>query len=275
NGSSWAFGQPAGTVLSGTPLNQWTGAVLRSNTNGTTDGRVFIAAKVTPTGNGTWHYEYALHNRDNGRGIAGFHLPKCPTAQISGAGFRDIDKTTFDDWPINVASNEIAVLAAAGNALEWNTIYNVWFDSDAAPGGGAVTLDEARVGPGPLQFSVLDVPSPLRLANETLGAGCGAPAPGLPATGNPALPTIPNASYGLRIDAHPSTVLLLFAATAAIVQPLGGGCFQYVDGATAITLGTLATDPSGQLAFALAVPNDPGLEGVDLTFQAAETFAGG
>ncbi|HLQ37856.1 MAG TPA: hypothetical protein VK348_08650 [Planctomycetota bacterium] len=274
SGTHWNFTNPS-PQLPGTVLNQWTGAVLRSNTNGTADGRVWIGAKVTPLADGRWHYEYALHNRDNSRGIAGVHIPKCPSARIFNAGFRDIDRSTLDDWAVSSSGSEVAALASAGNPLEWNTVYNVWFDSDAAPAGGTVTLDEARIGAGALQFQVLDVPAPMRLGNEYLGAGCGSPAPGLFASGSPALANIPNATFGLGVTAHANTGVFLFAATAAVAQPIGGGCTQYVDSASTSSLGFGLTNASGTLARVAPVPNLAALEGVDLIFQGAELFTGG
>jgi hypothetical protein len=151
----------------------------------------------------------------------------------------------------------------------------VWFDSDAAPAGAVVTLDEARVGPGALTFNVLDVPSPVRLANETLGPGCGSPAPQLYATGSPPLPTIPNGSYGLQVAAHAAAGVLVAAAPLGANLPHSGGCTQYFDGATAVTVLFAVTDAQGLLSVPLAVPNVPAFEGTDLFFQAVETIAGG
>jgi hypothetical protein len=271
-GVQWMFSN-IGPMVPGSPLVQWTGSVLRSGKNGNDDGRVYVATRVTGLGNGRWRYEYALHNRDNSRGIAGFHVPKCSSARIFAAGFRDIDKNSFNDWTVQVSGSEVAFLAGAGNAMEWNTIYNCWFESDAAPAGGTTTLDQARPGPGALQFAVLDVQAPLHVGNRYLGDGCGSAAPTLHATGNPALPTIPNPTFGLRTVASPGALVLLAWSPQAASQPLGG-CTVYVDQATVQSVLGVA-GPGGTVDFTAAIPASASLEGNDVAFQAAELRIGG
>jgi hypothetical protein len=65
--------------------------------------------------------------------------------------------------------------APANNPLNWNTIYNFGFDCNIAPGAGAVFLDEARIGPGALQVTVVsEVPGGVPVASVTsIGTGCG------------------------------------------------------------------------------------------------------
>lgn len=272
--SQWLFSN-VGPMLSGSPLVQWTGALLRSAPNGSDDGEVYVGCKVTPLADGRWHYEYALHNRDNGRGIAGFRVPKCPSARVFAAGFRDIDRNGFNDWSVQVGANEVAFLAGAGNALEWNCIYNCWFDSDAAPDSGSITLDEARLGAGALQFQVQDVQSPLRLATEYLGNGCGAPTPELFAHGTPSLAAIPNASFALRLQATANSDAVLLFAFQPGNTALGNGCTSWLDGMTTAALGLWRTDAAGSVAASLPIPNDPALEGLDVLFQAAVRHQGG
>ena len=63
-----------GPLAHGTVLNRWTGAEIGSNTNGDDDGRVYVGITATDLGTGMFHYEYAIHNRDNLRGIGKFTI---------------------------------------------------------------------------------------------------------------------------------------------------------------------------------------------------------
>ncbi|HLQ36603.1 MAG TPA: hypothetical protein VK348_02290 [Planctomycetota bacterium] len=274
NGSSWSFGA-VGAPMVGTVLHGWSGATLRSGTNGTDDGRVWVGAVATPLDDGFWHYEYALHNRDNSRGIAAFRLPKCPTSRVRNVGFHDVDQDPLSDWTSSISSTEIAWLATAANALEWNEVFSFWFDSDAAPIGAVVTLDQARPGAGALTFAVTDVPAPVRLANENLGGGCGAPTPSMYAFGVPPIGSIPNASFGVRTTSDPNTGLFLFFSLLANNLSLGNGCTQVIDFSTGATWGFGVTDAVGRFDVAMPVPNDPALEGLDVIWQAGIIQPGG
>src|SRR6185503_10688720 len=66
-GSSWNLVE-SDTLLHGTILKRWNGASVSSATNGSDDGRLYVAVKVTGPVDGYFHYEYAIHNRDNARG---------------------------------------------------------------------------------------------------------------------------------------------------------------------------------------------------------------
>src|SRR5262249_59445848 len=79
SGSSWNLVE-SGALLHGSVLARWSGASLDSNTNSADDGRVYVAVKVTgpDPSDGFYHYEYAVHHRDNARGIRAPRLPVCP-----------------------------------------------------------------------------------------------------------------------------------------------------------------------------------------------------
>jgi hypothetical protein len=89
--TSWTTGT-TGTASFGTIMNRWPGATITEGSNGGTgtlndvDGRFAVAVKVTGPTNGLWHYEYAIHNQDNGRGGAAFRLPVCASARVVAAG---------------------------------------------------------------------------------------------------------------------------------------------------------------------------------------------
>ncbi|MBL9079886.1 MAG: hypothetical protein JNL08_20480 [Planctomycetes bacterium] len=174
SGGSWSA-SAIGNSLQGSVLTRWQGATWQVGGNGGDDGRFLVAVKVTgPTG-GLYHYEYAIHNLDNMRGGASFRVPIAPGAVVQNAGFRDIDADPLNDWSSAQNANEITFTAPAGNALQWNTIYNCWFDCSIPPGAGAMTIDQALPGAGALSVSVTSVvPSGMLFAaKQPIGAPCG------------------------------------------------------------------------------------------------------
>lgn len=164
NGSGWNTSE-GGTNphVQGTILQRWTGATINSNLNHNggqdQDGRVYVAHKVTG-GGGSWHYEYALHNRDNNGGISEFRIPLGTGVNVSGFGFHDVDQDSGNQWAAQVIGNEI-VFQTPDNPLYWNCVYNFWFDCDAPPvnrdlelvqfvpnPGAANSFDVSAEGPG-------------------------------------------------------------------------------------------------------------------------------
>jgi len=174
SGGSWSA-STNGPSQTGSVLTRWQGATYEIGGNGSDDGRFLVAVKVTGLAGGMWHYEYAVHNIDNNRGAASFRLPLGPGATVQNAGFRDIDSDPLNDWTVSQTANEITFAAASANALQWNTIYNCWFDCSIAPGAGVMTIDQALPGPGALSLAVnAVVPSGLSFANKTsIGTACG------------------------------------------------------------------------------------------------------
>ncbi|HEX5051152.1 MAG TPA: hypothetical protein VFZ65_05235 [Planctomycetota bacterium] len=173
-GSAWSAGTVGPTMI-GSVLTRWSGATWEVGGNGNDDGRFLVAARVTgPTG-GMWHYEYAIHNLDNNRGGASFRIPVAPGAIVQNPGFRDLDTDPLDDWTFSQSSTEIAFMAVGTNSLQWNTIYNCWFDCSVEPGAGSMTIDEALPGPGGLSVMVSShVPSGLAFAyKNAVGSSCG------------------------------------------------------------------------------------------------------
>lgn len=269
-GSSWSF-PTVGSQVVGSVLNRWSGATVTSNTNGTADGRFYVGLRVTGPTNGLYHYEYAIHNRDNSRGGASLRIPICSTARVLNESFRDIDANALNNWTTSRTSTELSFLAAANNALEWNTIYNFSFDSDAAPVAGQVVIDQARPGAGNLSVSVnADVPG--FVPNVHLGPGCGSPAPDLHANG---VATLGNAGFALRMtNVAPGASTAIDVALGATSLPLGP-CTVYIDPNTTWVLGSYTADGSGVVTASVPVPNSASLQGRRLTFQGIEQQVGG
>lgn len=267
------------SFLQGSVLQQWAGASIDSNSNGPDDGRYYVAVKVTgPTG-GRWHYEYAVQNRDNLRGMGAFRVPVCADAQVTNFGFHDVDRQPLTDWTAAKVGNEIvfAVNPVNPSPLRWNTVFNFWFDCDAAPLAGTVLLDQYAIGPGALAVTVPST-TPSGLWNQNLGAGCGTgPAPWLHAVGGPARAAIPNGTFALRAAGNPAGAPCgFFLSTVAGATPLGGGCTAW-SGDVLSLVGPLSVlaDAGGVATLALPVPNNPSLEGQALDFQMMNVVPGG
>ena len=175
NGSSWSA-SALGASTTGSVLTQWQGASHNIGGNGNDDGRFLVASKVTGPVGGVWHYEYAIHNLDNDRGGASLRIPVDAAATVTNAGFHDIDGDPLNNWIYSRTANEILFQSSGNNPLDWNTIYNCWFDCTVAPSYGFASIDEARIGPGALSVQVeAEVPSGIPMARkEKVGHSCGA-----------------------------------------------------------------------------------------------------
>lgn len=270
--NSWAITTNDSAITYGSVLTRWSGATVTSATNGNSDGRVYIGVKVTGPVNGLYHYEYAIHNRDNGRGFSSFRLPVPVCGTFSNVGFRDIDGDPGNDWTFAQGPAEIS-FETATNPLRWNSIYNFWFDSPAAPVvGQPVVLDQFKPGAGASSVTVLTtVPGGLPFTSFGTGTpGCQG-AHHVCAVGSP---SVGNGSFLLTCDRAPASALGLGIAAdvkdAAGSDPFGLGITLYIDFFLAGDLQTLdfASDASGFGAAAAPIPNDPLLAGKPYTIQA-------
>jgi hypothetical protein len=277
NGSSWSISAPS-TLYPGTVLGRWTGATVTSNTNGLDDGRVYVAVRVTGPVAGLYHYEFAVHNRDNAREISALRIPACPEARVLAAGFHDVDSDGANDWTFAKAGSEI-VWSTATSPLGWNTFFNFWFDSDAAPvTNSTLVLDEFLAGPGAATVGVTST-APLGLYNVHLGDGCGTPAaPTLYATGSPARATLGNATFALASSGNaPGATVMLFGGPIDGTQSLAPGCDLFMGGSPpnpVFFFGYATASASGVATRSAPVPNDPTLEGAHLNFQTFEIQLG-
>lgn len=267
-GTTWSLNE-ASALLRGSVLQRWNGASLSSATNGTDDGRLYVAVNVTGPVDGFHHYEYAVHNRDNARGVGALRIPICPQARVRNLGFGDIDQDAGNEWTAAVVGSEI-VFSGASNPLGWNSIFNFWFDSDAAPVAGVLGLDQAAAGPGLASVPVTSS-APLGLFNVYLGAGCafGSP-PTLHAIGTPAQATLGNSSFALRSTGNASLQPnYLFFSRVAGAHPIGR-CTSYLGlvSSDATRRSTVLADASGVAVHPLPIPSLIVLEGLDLSFQA-------
>ncbi len=119
------------------------------------DGFIFLAAKATDLGEGTWNYEYAIQNLDSNRAVRSFSMPMVPSANLTNVGFHDVDYHSgepFDgtDWQATVDDSTVTARLIwrtqtyfenpDANALRWGTLYNFRFDAPMPPTTGEVEL---------------------------------------------------------------------------------------------------------------------------------------
>lgn len=271
-GSNWGLVTNDANLTPDSILYRWSGASVDSNTNGADDGRVYVAVRVTGPTAGQYHYEYAIHNRDNNRGVGAFRLPVPPCASITNVGFRDVDGIGANDWAFSQTSNEIA-FSTTGNPLRWNSIYNFWFDSNAAPVTAQTSiLDAFAAGPGAAAISVTTtVPMGLPATSYGIGTpGCN----GAHHVCANSAPAIGNAGFALVCDKAPASSLgLCLVANAQDVSgsdPFGLGVLLHVNlfAATEVQSLDFVSDAAGTGTAAAAIPNNAFLVGLHYFAQA-------
>jgi hypothetical protein len=129
---------------------------------GPTDGVFWVGAKVTDNGDGTWHYEYAIHNLNSDRSARAFRVPVINGTEVIHIGFRDINYHSGEpqsptDWnrildtsttPHNVLWETTETFAenVNANALRWGTTYNFRFDANVPPTSGPATIELFKPG---------------------------------------------------------------------------------------------------------------------------------
>lgn len=109
-------------------------------------GLMLLGAKAVELGGGRWRYEYAIQNVNSHRSGASFHVRVPGGAAVGNAGFHDVfyhtgEEQLYDqtDWTIQPAFDDVTWSCDSfeknpdANALRWSTMYNFWFEADAAP----------------------------------------------------------------------------------------------------------------------------------------------
>ncbi len=280
NGTSWSFANNAVGQAWGSILQHWTGANVNIGGNGTSDGRFYVASKVTTIAGG-FHYEYAVQNVDNNRGGASLRIPVAAGATVTNLGFRDIDGNALNQWTAARVGNEIVFQAAANNPLNWNSIFNFWFDCTQAPSTGVVDIDQARVGPGALTVSVAsDIPNGNPTAfHTTVGTGCaGGTGPCTASVyeqfATPASFDLANTAMGLAFN---GTNYTLGAASGTYTAPSGTALTLGDDAEATVALPFTLSYPGGSTTQLFVCSNgfvSPVTNGTDFTPTAGELTGG-
>jgi hypothetical protein len=159
--TSFSFSGVGSTVRTTPAINAWPGASINTiEPVPGTDGRAFIAYKVTNPSAGVWHYEYAINNQNLDRGIQSFSVPIGAGTTVSNIGFHAPpnppgiadDGTPGNTGYSNAAwtptqtasaltwSSETLAQNPNANALRWGTLYNFRFDSNRPPQATNATI---------------------------------------------------------------------------------------------------------------------------------------
>ncbi len=195
----------ASTVRTTPAINAWTGATINTiEPVPGTDGRAFIAYKVTGPVAGVWHYEYALYNQNLDRGIQSFSVPLGSGITVSNIGFHAPlnhpgianDGTQGSAgysnaaWTSNQTASDLSWSSETfaqnqnANAIRWGTLYNFRFDSNRPPQAVNATIGFFKTGT-PITVGIQG-PSPDGGATPTPTPPPPTPTPTLPP---PATPT--------------------------------------------------------------------------------------
>ena len=158
SGSNWNLGY-TGFKL-GSVTDRWVsesvpaGVQVANVELSTGEGHAKLAVRVTDLGNGTWRYDYALHNLDFSRavtqgsepnlrvlsstGFDQFALPLPAGAVVTDVWFSDGDLTSGNDWVADVTSGQVSWTAPSGtmlgsNTLDWGSLYSFSITVDREP----------------------------------------------------------------------------------------------------------------------------------------------
>jgi hypothetical protein len=120
-------------------------------------GLMHVGYLVTDNGDGTWHYEYAVHNQNSHRAGRLFSVPVPSSATITNVDFHapfyhSCELVQNGDWDHEIADGAITWSTTReeddewANALIWSSVYNFRFDANVGPGEVAAQIGFWRMG---------------------------------------------------------------------------------------------------------------------------------
>ena len=183
SGTSFSFPTAGATVRMESAIKAWTGATINPIEPAPgTDGRAFVAYKVSGPVNGVYHYEYAVYNQNLDRSIRAFSVPLGCGVSISNlgfwappqhpgiandgtfnsAGYSSVPWTTDQSGGAVTWSTETFAQNQNANAIRWGTMYNFRFDSTQPPQAASATVGFYKTG------------EPMTVAIQAPSPGCNA-----------------------------------------------------------------------------------------------------
>ena len=118
-----------------------------------------VGYKASDNGDGTWHYEFVVHNQNSHRSGGYFRVPIADCVEITNIDFNDVDYHSCEmventDWDFEVADGYVTWHTEAyetnewANAIRWATAYTFRFDANYPPSTGNALLGMWRPGDG-------------------------------------------------------------------------------------------------------------------------------
>ena len=124
------------------------------------EGKLNMGVRVYDNEDGTWRYEYAIHNLNSDRSIGSFTVPLGDCVELSDIGFHDINHHSGEvidgtDWTVSISETEISWNTELyetnqwGNAIRWGSMYNFYFTANQPPSDIDLTLGLFKPGSEP------------------------------------------------------------------------------------------------------------------------------
>ena len=150
---------PQETIAGDPAIRAWADidpSVVLTEAHAPGDGLILVAVKVVDNGDGSWDYDYAMHNLNCDRSIGVVEIPTA-SAIITNIGFKDIDHNSgsiYDgtDWTGSADAGQVSWSGQTyeenqnANALRWGTMWNFSFTASAGPESGMINLGLFKPG---------------------------------------------------------------------------------------------------------------------------------
>ena len=160
NPSSFFMATTGSTIREQPAINAWKvnqPSVELVNVDIPSDGRLIMGCDVTDNGDGTWHYEFAVHNLNSDRSVGTFTVPVPAGVTVTNMGFHSVDSHSGEDYSNDAWQNsegegvvtwntESFNQNSDANAIRWGTLYNFRFDANSAPEDGNVSIGLFKPG---------------------------------------------------------------------------------------------------------------------------------
>ena len=157
---------PQETIAGDPAIRAWAEidpSVVLTEAHAPGDGLILVAVKVVDNGDGSWDYDYAIHNLNCDRSIGAVEIPTA-SAIITNIGFKDIDHNSgslYDgtDWTGSADAGQVSWSGQSyeenenANALRWGTMWNFSFTASAGPKTGMIDFGLFKPG-GPSSFAM-------------------------------------------------------------------------------------------------------------------------
>jgi hypothetical protein len=133
------------------------------------EGLLHIGSRVYDNGDGTWRYEFAVHNLNSDRSINSFTVPLGDCVSISDVGFHDIDLHSGEqfessDWGVTIDADTVTWQTSSyetniwSNAIRWGSTFNFWFTANQGPTDGELSLGIFKPGGVPSVHHSTSIP---------------------------------------------------------------------------------------------------------------------